>query len=731
VEGNIISYEQVLREFIKVNLRILLEDPFPNNLYEAKRREFFGKKYNNKYKRPRKNTVARNLMNYLINSIQNLGELNNFFNKPFIQDNLSEKDKNTFIEIVKIKEKDEIDIDFKKIKDSTYKTKVKEKLIDEIIEESSSEINQAILEKEKEYYSIPSILDSIDIKEPDIVKKIDDDKIEFEEDLLPWWRKLDLISNPFPGNSLDKIDKNIWDEIVYKTSIFKKYQRYIDKDVDELFKNIIFYGEYGSGKSTFFEYIQPSFIKNRIIPLYILLYGENDSKSLQIKYEKKLIKELINACNKLNIHGHLRLPDSIDETIDFLFDLIIKDGQRGIIIIIDELHKNPNLDPAMDFLNNLQSYTSEQRKRKPHLDMGVFLSGSYEWKDHIEKTPIYSGSFLEYENMPNITPEIACKTINMRLKAFSRNPDNPKQIQLDAVKRAFDNLISSYIPITFRYVIKYIIDEFKKNNFDILTFDSLPSEKRKLIKNKFDQNHVIKTRFDILIYGSQNIEKIKSKENLKITLDQLVLLYLKNYVRESDTKFKEFQFNYKKLSEVGLITKSLDNIGLKWTICKELNDLNDEVIKEYGISLENYLIDIYYYDELDEVKDTLIYEDKYMNVINEVPTNTSKNIINSLMSSINKKKEIDLIFNDIDKMSYLQDINKRKEIRKDIVDSINSLTRALCLFEHISTKKIGEFWSEYWFLTDNIVRYDRHIKNKDYYQDSVSSHVNITYIKFL
>ncbi|MFX0136097.1 MAG: hypothetical protein ACFFDN_20825 [Candidatus Hodarchaeota archaeon] len=719
------SYEQILKEFVKNNIRILLSDPFPNNLYEKNKNEFFGKKLKHKYKRPKKKKVVKILMNLLINSIQSLEELNNFLEKPFIKNNLSEKDIIIYKEMVTVKKDEDIKIDIKKLMDDSYKQELKEKLKDEIIEEKTYEITKAIEEKQKEYYAIPSILDSIEMEEPDVFKE----EMIFEEDeeLIPWWRKLDLVSNPFPGNSLDKIDQKNWDKIVYKTSIFNKYHKYIESFPDELFKNIIFYGEYGSGKSTFFEYIQPSFIKNRIVPLYILLYGEDDAKSLQIKYEKKLLSELINTCHKLNIYSYSKIPDNIRETIDYLFDLIMKDGQRGIIIIIDELHKNPHLEPAMEFMNNLQSYTSELRKRKPILNAGIYLAGSYEWKHYIEKTPMFSGSFIESEDMPNINPEIAWKAINMRLKVYSRNPNNPKQIQKDAIKRAFDILISSYTPITFRYVIKYIVDEFKKNNFDILTFDTLSSEKRKLIRNLFDQNHVLNTRFDMLINGSKKIDKLKHKENIKLLIEQLIKLYIKKVLYDNDPRIKEYQFFYKRLSEVGLITKILDNYGLKWVVCKELTELNDEIIKEFGISLENYLIDIYYEDV--EKEDIIVtFKDKYMSMLDELPDKISKNIINSLTNSVKIRIEIESIFTDVDKMIFLQDIDKRKDIRMKIIQSMNSLTRSLCLFEHINTKKIHEFWNEYWYLTDNIVRYERYIKNKEYYDQSIENHINITYL---
>jgi len=703
-----------------------LSDPFYNNIYEEQRRDFFGRKLKNKFKRPRKNKVVIILMEYLINSIQNLEELNRFFNKPFIKENLLEKDKKVYVEKIQLKQSIIMDIDLKKIKEESYKVELMEKIKQEVIKKESLDIEKAISEKKKEYYAIPSIIDSGDVEEPVVIIEKDSFEKDEEEELMPWWRKLDLTSNPFPGHSLDNINEGLWDQIVYKTSIFKKYQKYIDVYPDELFKNIIFYGKFGSGKSTFFEYIQPSLIKNRIVPLYVLLYGESDAKSLQIKYEKKLLKELYKKCDKLNIYAHSSIPDNMHDTIDYLFDLIIKDGQRGLVIIIDELHKNPHLESALEFVNNLQSYTSELRKNNPFLNTGIFLAGSYDWKAFIEKTPVFSGSFVDSEDMPNVTPEIACEVINMRLKAFSKNPDNPKEIQMDAVKRAFNNLISSYTPITFRYFIKEIVDEFKRDNFEILTFDSLSREKRNLIRSVFEQNHIINTRFDILINGSKSIQKLESKENLKIILEQLVKLFLKRSIRDDDIRIKQYLFHYKRLSDVGLIVKSYDNMGTKWTVSQELLDLNEDIIKNFGISLENYLLDIYYYDELDEGARARINDLNYYDFLTELPTGISKNILNSLNNSIRIRNKLNDIYKDINKMNYLRDIDERINIRKEIVESIRAITRAVCLFEHISTSKMDELWNEYWFLTDSIVRYERFIKNYEYYNDSISDHINIT-----
>lgn len=715
------SQEQELRTFVKENFRLLLGDPFPNNLYEEKKRDFYGRRLKHKYRRPKKSEVAKTLMGIIIKSIQNHEELEHYFSKPLIMKNLPKKAKEIYLETISIKTSTDEGIDYKRLKDEAYKQLYKGRLKEEVMKESSAEITAAIEKKRAAYLATPSVLDSSEFPEPEIIGDI---STPSDEEAMPWWRKLELISDPFPGNALYRIDKKLWDDVVYKTSIFSTYQSYINKYPTELYKNTIIFGEYGSGKSTFFEYIQSFLIQGKITPLYVSVYGESDAKSLQIIYEKKLIKKLRSTCNNLNIYSQDAMPQETNELIDVFFDMIIDNGQKGILIIIDDLHKNPSIEAAMEFMSNLQSYSEELQERKPDFNFGICLAGALEWKDTIKLSPLYSGSFLAYIDMPNITPEIAHEAINMRLKAFSGKSKNPKEIKLDAVIRAFDNLISSRTPLTFRHIIKYVIDEFKKGNFDILMHKMLPNELRKIIRNKFDSDHVINVKFNMLIRGEGSFRKIRFEHNIRKIIERLIILYTKRVIYDNDSEILDNKFYYRRLAEVGLITKILDGNKIKWVICKELDDINERIIREHSISLENYLIDIYCSEDEEQEKSSdtkQIYATIY-----DYPI--SKNVLNSIKASIDKRIELEDIFSNVEKIKYLQDNEKRIEIRKNIVNSIKELTRALCLFEQISTKMVDEFWMEYWYSTDNIVKYDRYIKNVRNYDDSISSHITISYL---
>jgi len=70
---------------------------------------------------------------------------------------------------------------------------------------------------------------------------------------MEWWQRLNLRDNPFekPGSPHTG---NI--EYIVETPIYKKYFDRT-KNVDSILKKVfVIYGEYGSGKTTFFEYLR-------------------------------------------------------------------------------------------------------------------------------------------------------------------------------------------------------------------------------------------------------------------------------------------------------------------------------------------------------------------------------------------------------------------------------------------------------------------------------------------
>lgn len=186
---------------------------------------------------------------------------------------------------------------------------------------------------------------------------------------------------------------------------------------------------------------------------------------------------------------------------------------RGLIIIIDNLHKNPDeFEIAMKFINNLQLFKCELVEDIPQLNIGIFVAGSADWEKIIKNDPKFQGSYIRQETMPPISEEIANEMLNRRLSAFATNPDTIKTIDKGFVSRIYRGLQKKE-PITFRSFIRAALQEFEKGNFSILTVDPIHISKEDLvdIKTALEWNPILKKKIDNLLYGG----KIQREENRK------------------------------------------------------------------------------------------------------------------------------------------------------------------------------------------------------------------------
>jgi hypothetical protein len=287
--------------------------------------DYFVHQHKRKFGVPKDKEIAEEAMRYLINikkiNKENVGEA--LQRCPFLAKNIDANYiENLFEEsstiddsilnvedIKKLKQKD-----FLKEKEDEIKHKAffeieeeKKRTLNEISKEidekyrhefESLELQRREMEKEKigiqklkseiEDYDVGSIIKSFPKKEP---KKVSDLTIESD-----WWTKIGLFQNPFPSmDGFSKIDKKFFDSIVLMTPIFKKYYNLINDNFPEFIdKSYIITGEFGSGKTTLFDYLSKILINFEIYPINILLDAEPDSNKIKRQFFKSIIEELKN-----------------------------------------------------------------------------------------------------------------------------------------------------------------------------------------------------------------------------------------------------------------------------------------------------------------------------------------------------------------------------------------------------------------------------------------------------
>ncbi|MCJ7572181.1 MAG: ATP-binding protein, partial [Candidatus Thermoplasmatota archaeon] len=246
---------------------------------------------------------------------------------------------------------------------------------------------------------------------------------------MEWWQRLNLKDDPF-GKTGNPNTGNI--DYIVETSIYKKYQNRINY-IDSFFGAVTaICGEYGSGKSTFFDYLQNKFKlldKNiETISLPVSTYSSNGKEIFDLV--KYLLNLLIGDPQKENI-----------EFVDISNALTIRCHERnlyGHIIFIDELHHNPNVDAIFEFFKLSQGLTEYLFK---HNKIGFFIAGHSSWIERLKK-PTYRGPIDIFEIMDEINVDQAYQIVNKRIIEFVINPKykQEKYIEKEAIVKIYNSL---------------------------------------------------------------------------------------------------------------------------------------------------------------------------------------------------------------------------------------------------------------------------------------------------
>ncbi|MHB1909283.1 MAG: hypothetical protein ACYCQJ_10510 [Nitrososphaerales archaeon] len=690
--------KQLIRQFVKENLSLLTSKTgVKKELLKKYKFDFFIEKFHSAV--PKDKEIAEDLVEYLfgINYFSTSGSLEEFLSLPFLKENISAAE--PYIQRLEFRSNSQLGIDPRRIREQEYQETIKKALKHEVLVESTKDIEKAIQEKKAEYASYPSILDESDFEEPSVTPPPP------EERYNPWWRQLHLKADPFPSTvGLDKIAEGLYEKVVFKTDIFQKYLYYIENERSELFKETIFFGLFGSGKTTLFDYMQRPLIYSRIYPLYIQLYAEQDFQSFLIQFRRKLLQKLEKLYENL-YPAHQLNPDTSDlqQGIVTAFQKIKSQfSPVGFIIFVDDLHKNRQkeyFEAAMEFLNNLQIFKSELSRALPNIEVAFFIAGSIEWQREISSDPKYSGSYSRTEIMPPITEEIALEMLNRRLNAFSMNPDNVSAgggVTLDFVKKIYRGLSNDNVPITFREFIKATLKEFEKGNFTVLNADPfhLSDERLSEIRDALETDNDLASRISKLIFGG-GIQKEDARAKC---LEVLITCYLEKGIqesREATSYFFNNRFFFQRLARAGLIEKKRTGPGqFAWIVCKPLYDKNKEILSRYKVSMEDYLLKIYKLTvkpkkELNVQRNELEALDKFASLI-------SSESVKQLLADA--KKEY------LSVSSLRQRVDTQaspEEIIGHCISAMCSLTNAVSVYLKASRKiereeDVFEFWSDFW-----------------------------------
>ena len=495
-----------------------------------------------------------------------------------------------------------------------------------------------------------------------------------------------LISNPFPTyDGLGNISDSLYERIIIITDIYEKFVHHIHNFPSELFKNIVFYGEFGSGKTTLFEYLKKPLVKNHIYPAFIRISAEPDYQSFLMRFKNKLQEELVGIFYNLtgnNIATNLESM-SVDGAIVYALKLIQKQEDcNGFVIFVDDIYKPPDYEKtALKFLNHLQTFKAEltQQMRLPNI--GFFISAPPDWESILNEKQAYSGSVSQQEHMPRPTVEQARSMLNERLGSFAPNREKYREIKIDFAHQVYRTL-ESRKSFTFRQFIKECLNRFETGNFEILTSNPV-SLSHDTFKNIIQ---CLRTHTKVHDGISEILNSPASNRNKAECFQLLVQIFNeKSYSEDSDT-FKEKKYYFKELRNAGLIIKGRNSQGItSWYVSREMIEFSNDVFNKYAYYLDDYFLKLFA-DKLEmKQSERVIPTRREFGLYEDLKTRlrkkndgTSSLVKSSLDEAFNlHKKIVDEIDAQIDTPSIHLSYN---QLEKDCSFSIGALSDAVGSF---------------------------------------------------
>jgi len=606
---------EAIRKFIKSNLKIILQTKeFPEELYKRSKRQYFIEQLRSEVGRPRDPDIAHEAMMYLFrtNQIGTEGRLGETLALPFFAKNIREKELYDQYMQIHVLGKAGTTIDLSTIAKEDARqqleTEITDKMkaehldeldrdIEKVKNEKLRDIERQIEERKRELEELeahPSILDQEE------AESTPSELSQPEQRYHPWWSRLGLTGDPFPSEQgLARISKELHEKVVYKDVLLQKYISHAKNLQSELFKSTIFFGQFGSGKTTLFDYLRSVvFPSYRIHGIYVQLYGEPDVHSLRISFQNKLIdalSELYESMKGANPKASVLSPSfPPDKAIAVLIKELSGEEPGRFIIFVDDLHKNRETPVAMDFMSLLQTFETELYRRQPDLNFAFYVAGSPEWESATRnEIARLSGSFSRRELMPPLTPDAAEEMLTRRFEAFSPDPENPPAVERHMVNQVYRFLQNNQLPITYRQFINTIVEQFKNGRFEEwFNIFQIPEEQLTKIRSMMEASPKLRASFQSLLDECTEMKP----EIRQMCIQAIVKTYVNNGMPEEHQYLKDHKSMFRHAAKSRLLERRWvdeKRTSFKWVVCDELRKKNNEIRTEFNLSLEDYLPQIY------------------------------------------------------------------------------------------------------------------------------------------
>lgn len=413
--------------------------------------------------------------------------------------------------------------------------------------------------------------------------------------MIEWWERLNLSDNPF--EKVKGISPTDLNDLLVKTSTITKYEKRLQNQTTLFNRTFLIFGEFGSGKTTLFQFIRSRLFGSDIFCRIIRLNGTfADSSDLENHFRTKLYRCLT---------GETRNIVQDYEIEQAFLDKMENNITKGFFLILDELHKNPNYDISLEFLKNMQgSFEGYFDKIK----VGLIIAGRDEWRTRIEESGEYSGTVDVTDEMAPLTPQDAYQIIIRRLEKYAE--DRQKASDL-ITKDAVEKILFMLRKKTPRHLIKTVRESFERLPEDRTTLDLTDIEK--------GIHHSTLTAIKNRLHGEsrvhrpllRTIEKFKPPSELQRSLTVICNFYHRDPLPEplTDESLREVGVENDEiilsLLSMEILTKNVASVRTKsknGTTIKEKTTINlskyfrnifDSISARHNVAPEDYLYRLY------------------------------------------------------------------------------------------------------------------------------------------
>ena len=564
---------------------------------------------------------------------------------------------------------------------------------------------------ESELNKLPS-----DMKTSEIEKQVENTPlVDLTDTGQVWWKRLGLPSNPLETyDGLYGISRDRFDDIVVKTPLVRTYLSDIQAD-PEVYKGktIMLIGDFGSGKTTIFQYLSAQAISRGVAPINILLNPAPSVASLTNLFLQELINELSEIYKSIKNFdprsqggtGNL-YRDNLD-----LFNNLSSEVQHGFLIFVDGLHKTEvYVDQVMEFLQQIQ--TISEFFIKNGVKIGFFIAGSPLWNIVLESKPSLSGSYYRTDIIPLLTEEYAIEAIKRRINFYQTETLQPITIEDSGLRKSFQVLSERLQKgITFRDFITHVRRRLELNNFEEvgltvrIHIETVDAVKANLRRSRFYENY------------RSLISEISNSYKLRVALQKVATLLLLNKgVSENTDLFKGNQGAFYLLRKYDFIVqrKTSDGDMFKWHLSDELLAATLQISQSLNLEPKRVLHAMFQEETLTKASETDLIYGTSIHTIDKLISTWKDSIPEVIILLEQCKQHIELVRNNLAEMMDVSAL--------DLGPSIIYLIKAINMImypQNTSDVSDSDVFLNSWAAPDNIDEIreycDRRVKVKNTY----------------